>query len=260
MKKSILILFVYTVAISMQTILSRFDWYRDLYRLFPFYIPESIKALLGVLLCRIVARGIFGPADQFALRRRAWSGLSFGFLCSLPMLFGFSFTRTVHIHDPIGLIFLAGLFPLAEEVLSRGFAFRLLYHQQSWPLWPAAAVVALITGAVHIEKGQTAAQILALFALTGLGGALFSWLLARWNSLWFPLALHMCMNLWWEVFTVSGTALGGWFAFSLQIACILLSIIATVRLTPAPVRRDQPCSSNGSPDNRSLLRKILVAT
>jgi membrane protease YdiL (CAAX protease family) len=258
MKKGTLILFVYGVAISTQTVLSRFDWYRDLYRLFPFYIPESVKTLLGVLLCSIFARAMFGPGDHFALGRRSLSGLKFGFLCSLPMLIGFSFTRTVHIADPVAVIFLAGLFPLAEEILSRGFAFRLLYHEERWPLWPAVAVVALITGAVHIEKGQTAEQILALFAVTGLGGALFSWLLARWKSLWFPFALHMSMNLWWEVFTVSRTALGGWFAFSLQTACLVVAIIATVRLTPAPVRQVQPGTSNSSPNDSSLLRKIVV--
>jgi len=126
MKKASMILFVYAIAISMQMVLSRFGWYRDLYTIFPFYLPESIKALLGVLLCTMVARGMFCPGDHFALGRRSLSGLTFGFLCSLPMLIGFSFTRTMQMADPVAVVFLADIFPLAEEILSRGFAFRLL--------------------------------------------------------------------------------------------------------------------------------------
>jgi membrane protease YdiL (CAAX protease family) len=60
----------------------------------------------------------------------------------------------------------------------------------------AAGIVAVITGAAHVDKGQTAMDVFGLFALTGFGRGVFSWLIARWQSLWFPFALHMFMNLW----------------------------------------------------------------
>ena len=58
-----------------------------------------------------------------------------------------------------------------------------------------------------------------------------------WGSLCFPFGVHLFGNLWWEVFNVSNTALGGWFAFGLQVAMILLAIAITRRMTPAMQRQ-----------------------
>lgn len=114
-----------------------------------------------------------------------------------------------------------------------------------WPFWPAAFACALVTGAMHIEKGHTALQILGLFAVTGIGGAFFSWLVERWDSLWFAWTVHALMNFWWAYFNVAPTALGGWFAFGMQLASVVAAIAVTHRMTPKPTRR-----SAGSPAER----------
>jgi len=36
------------------------------------------------------------------------------------------------------------------------------------------------------------------------------------------------MNLWWELFSVSKTALGDWFPFTLQTGTVLLAILITL--------------------------------
>ncbi len=110
----------------------------------------------------------------------------------------------------------------------------------------AAGIVAVITGAAHVDKSQTAMDVFGLFALTGFGGGVFSWLIARWQSLWFPFALHTFMNLWGEVFRISRSALGGWFALALQLACVTVAIIVTNRLTPS-------LAANGNSVNREGL-------
>jgi len=48
---------------------------------------------------------------------------------------------------------------------------------------------------------------------------------------WFAVAFHICMNLWWELFSVAKTAIGGWFPFALQILTMLLAILATLYFT-----------------------------
>jgi hypothetical protein len=53
----------------------------------------------------------------------------------------------------------------------------------------------------------------------------------HWQSLWYPFALHICMNLWWELFSVARSALGGWFPFALQLASIVLAILITLYWT-----------------------------
>lgn len=61
--------------------------------------------------------------------------------------------------------------------------------------------------------------------LTGSGAVVFAWLIYRWQSLWFPIFLHVCMNLWWEVFSAAKTALGGWVPFVLQTGSISLAAL-----------------------------------
>jgi len=67
-----------------------------------------------------------------------------------------------------------------------------------------------------------------LFLLTGAGAVALSWMAYRWQSLWFAIVLHICMNLWWELFSVARSAIGGWFPFALQILSIVVAILITL--------------------------------
>jgi hypothetical protein len=53
----------------------------------------------------------------------------------------------------------------------------------------------------------------------------------RWQTLWVVVSLHICMNLWWGVFSVSNNAIGGWLPFALQTLTIIIAIVGTVHLT-----------------------------
>lgn len=76
-----------------------------------------------------------------------------------------------------------------------------------------------------------------LFFLTGSGGAIFAWLVHRWQNLWIPVMLHICMNLWWELFSVAKSAIGGWFPFALQTLTMLLAVLVTFYFTRSQVSR-----------------------
>lgn len=259
MRRVAIVLVSYALAISLQSFLIRLDVYRELYAVAPFWVPETIKTLLAIGLCLAVASALWGRGiDHFALSRGALRGLTFGFVATTPMLLGFALTRRVAIEDAMALLFLAVLFPLGEEIVSRGFAFRALHVHERWPWWSAAIVVALVTGAMHVEKARTAAAFFGLFLVTGVGGALFCWLLARWNSLWFPFALHMFMNLWWGVFSVAETALGGSMAFAAQIASAVAAILITLKMTPSPRRHDQPARKEGTGSDSGSLRASMA--
>ncbi len=239
--KSILILIAYVAAVWMQSILRNFHAYRVLYGMFPYYLPETFKAFLAVGLCVLLARALYGKGDHFLMRQGFSRGLLFGFVASLPMLLAFALTRQIHTKDAIGATFLAVWFPLGEEVISRGFAFRLLYERERWRWWMASAIVAAVTGAAHIEKSQTSLEVLGLFAYTAAGAGILCWLLARWQSMWFPFWLHCCMNLWWEVFSVSRIALGGWFPFVAQTVVLVAAVVITVKMTPSlSLRGNEP--------------------
>ena len=51
----------------------------------------------------------------------------------------------------------------------------------------------------------------------------FAWLVYRWKNLWVAVALHICMNRWWELFSISRTAIGSWFPFTVQNLTMLLA-------------------------------------
>lgn len=117
--------------------------------------------------------------------------------------------------------------PFVEELEFRGFGFWQLYRRARWPFWLAITPPAVLFALGHVEKGQGWEEVAGIFLLTGTGSAVFSWLLKQWQSLWAPFALHFCMNLWWEILSVSNTAVGGWFPFTLQSTSTLLAILFT---------------------------------
>ncbi len=178
--------------------------------------------------------------------RREPNALLFAAATAWPMFIGFALTRSSRVGDWISVAYLAFFSPFVEEVVLRGFAFRTL-RRIGWPLWPAALLIALVAGFTHIEKGQTRGEILGLFALLAVGGCTFSWMIERWDSLWFPFALHAAMNFSWELFNVSRTAIGGWYAFTLQNATVILAILITLRFT-----RSKPIGQDGLRDGGKL--------
>jgi membrane protease YdiL (CAAX protease family) len=150
------------------------------------------------------------------------------------MLIGFAITRSLTPHIEIlpvlflTVLFLTGLSPLVEEIEFRGFGVRQLQRGTGWPFWVAVWPSALLSGLGHVEQGQSLKEMAGLFLLTGAGVVTFAWLVYRWQNLWVAAALHICMNLWWELFSVAQTAIGGWFPFALQNLTMLLAILVTL--------------------------------
>ena len=233
-------LFVLAIVDYLHEILSRFAAYRGLYKHHAFYVPEGIDKLGGVLLCALAV---------WALRRVAWKGIArelglaasplpallFALAASAPMLVGFALTRSVTPHlEALPLLFLTVFSPIVEEIEFRGLGVRNLQRGTGWSFWFVVWPQALLFGLGHVEQGQSLMDKAGLLLLLGSGAVVFGWLVYRWQNLWFPIALHIAMNLWWELFSVAKTALGGWFPFTLQTAAMLLAIgITLIRTKPA---------------------------
>ena len=150
------------------------------------------------------------------------------------MLIGFAVTRSLTPHiQLIPLLFLTVLSPLVEEIEFRGFGVIQLQRGTGWSFWVVVWPSALLFGYVHIEQGQSVQEMSEIFLLLVAGGVTFAWLAYRWQNLWVAVALHICMNLWWEVFSVAKSAIGGWFPLMLQSVTMLLAIIITLLWKPA---------------------------
>jgi membrane protease YdiL (CAAX protease family) len=212
----------------------RFAFYNGLYAKHSFYVPESIDKIVGALLCCLAIYWLHGLNWKSVLRELGLGAsilraLVFALLASSPTLIGFALTRKFSPSSSISSLFFLTVFsPFIEEVEFRGFGFWQLYRRARWPFWFAILPPAVLFGFGHVEKGQNWQEVAEIFLLTGTGAAVFSWLLDRWKNLWVPVALHSLMNLWWELFNVSNTAVGGWLPFVFQTSSVGLAILLTL--------------------------------
>jgi len=135
--------------------------------------------------------------------------------------------------DPLSLLMLALLFPLAEEILFRGLGFIFAVRVLGWPWWLAAGVQAVLFGSVHwmgLGGPDGGSLAVLVFALTGLGGFTFAWLDRLGGyTLWNGLALHVSLNLAWSVIAIAEGAALGWQAISLRLGAVALSLLLVWR-------------------------------
>ncbi|MGA8103692.1 MAG: CPBP family intramembrane glutamic endopeptidase [Candidatus Acidiferrales bacterium] len=207
----------------------------------PFYVAESIDKIGGAAVCLLAVwlmyrNGIRGIGSELGLSGPVLPAIAFAPIASSPMLIGFAITRSLTPHiEFLPLLFLTVLSPFVEEIEFRGFGVRQLQRGTGWPFWVVVWPSALLFGYGHVEQGQSLQEMAGLLFLTGAGGVTFAWLVYRWQNLWVAVALHICMNLWWELFSVAKTAIGGWFPFMLQNLTMLLAIFITLYRTPSKV-------------------------
>lgn len=233
---AVLIVVTYT-----HEILSSFSAYQDLYHTYPFYFAESLDKIGGVIVCCFAVwfmrrTGLRGVCRELGLSKISVTAAAFGVGVSLPMLLGFAVSRGLAPHiNPLALLFLTIFSPIVEEIEFRGFGVRQLRRGTGWPFWVVVWPSAILCGYGHVEQGQGSMEMASLFLLTGTGGVVFAWLVYRWQTLWVAVVLHICMNLWWALFSVSKNAVGGWFPFALQTLTILLAIVGTVYFTRSEI-------------------------
>jgi CAAX protease family protein len=217
---------------NLQDPLVRFAAYRQLYKHHPFYVPEGIKTSLEIILCVLVTALGLGKnfrrtPDELRLNRGFVRGVLFALIATAPLGIALAATHSMGKISWPAVAYLAFFAPFAEELVVRAYGFGQLHRRCGWPVWLAILVTAVIFGWGHIEKGSNFAEMAGLLLVTGSGGAFVAWFFYRWDSIWFPFALHALMNFYWEVFSVGRTALGGWFAVTAQISAILLAAFLT---------------------------------
>lgn len=234
-------LVMFALISRVQYFLVRIPWYRHLYDHHPFFVPETLKSVLEIALAVVTVALLHRLAARETLREvgvRRPSGRMIGLMivASLPMWIVFAATSSVaRDFAPLAAAYLAGLSPLAEEIVFRGFAFGQLYRRGSLGFWPSVLVTAAIFSVVHIEKGTSLGSVAGIAAITFVGGAFFAWLFDRWGNIWAPFVVHALMNLAWQVFAVGETAFAGWLPTAMQVVVVVLAIVLSLRFGPRRV-------------------------
>ncbi|HEL7631668.1 TPA: CPBP family intramembrane metalloprotease [Stenotrophomonas maltophilia] len=192
-------------------------------------LDNALAVLVAVLLALLLRPRHMGLAESLGLRGNGMRGPLWVLLASLPCWVGLAaLGRPNTALTALDATMLAVLFPLAEEILFRGLGFILLVKIVRGP-WPLLALPqALLFGMVHwLGFGGFDGGGVALFvgAVIALGGFVFAWLdRLDGNTLWCGLALHVSMNLAWNVFSLDDAVALGWQATSLRIGTALLAV------------------------------------
>ncbi|RME36938.1 MAG: CPBP family intramembrane metalloprotease [Planctomycetota bacterium] len=233
-------LVMFTGALVSVRLIPRLDAYREWSAELPTVLRWLQQPLWWLLLCMaglFVARGVtlLGALAELGLRASLVRGVGFGFVATLPMLVGGVLWGRFGVDESaLSIVFGSAVWPLGEEILFRGYAFRQLHRTAGWNLWLAAATTGLIFGAVHLGNASVQRlpwqSQLGTVAVIGIGGLLFAWIFARLNdNLWAVWSLHGFMNLWWSVFDLSDNPLGGWIPNLLRVLTVTLAIVLTIR-------------------------------
>jgi len=205
------------------------------------YGRSSVDNLLAVLLVAAAAFLIARRGSLFAnlgLQWTGWRGPAVTLLATAPFWIGLACLGGLsHDFTARDLLFTALLFPLAEEIIFRGFGFVFVRKTLGWPMAAALLVQAAIFGLIHwLGAGAGTGVALQVLAITFAGGIVFAVLDALGGySIWNGLVLHVSLNAAWTVFAVSQNAATGWTGNVLRIAGAVLAI-ALVYL----VRRRKP--------------------
>lgn len=168
-------------------------------------LDNALAVLVALLLATLLRPRGVGLLASLGLRGNGMRGPLWVLLASLPCWLGLALLGTPNAAlTTLDATMLAVLFPLAEEMLFRGLGFVLLAKIVRGP-WPLLALPqALLFGVVH---------------WLGFGGF-------DGNTLWCGLALHVSMNLAWNVFSLDDAVALGWQATSLRIGTTLLAVAA----------------------------------
>ena len=213
------ILFVYVAARLFWVIADR-PW--------PILDLPFVEGLLKFLIWVVPSLLIVMAMDRLSLHN-TWrslglgshpaSGLAFGLLATIPMVFAAPF-GPIHPIAAGALIGSVMLGPFAEEVLFRGFLYTQLVRRAGWRVPTAIAISAVVFAVAHLGDidmeiagrllrfglgfeetmlPNTLVRIGAGILMLAPGGALFAWILHRSGSLWPAIGLHAFLNLWWMV-------------------------------------------------------------
>jgi uncharacterized protein len=167
---------------------------------------------------------------ELGLRAPIGRAAAFSFVAASPMLLAFVATSSINAKMS-ALSVGVGCFiaPFAEEVLFRGYMFGQLYRRARWGFWLSALIPSALFALGHAYQASGFWELVGIFAVTGLGSLLGCWVYLRWQfNLWAVFGLHCLMNLWWEVFGVADTALGGWIANAARLLTITAAILLTI--------------------------------
>ncbi len=178
----------------------------------PLVLANAVAVAFAILVLIDRRASVF---DEIGLDRSPVRGVLAGLVMAAPLAATLWLGGArAPIEQPLHLVRVALAGALADEILFRGLALRLLMRRARWGAPAAIGATALAAILARVAATAGSASALDVAQAAGLGGATaawFGWLFVAWDDdLWVPLALHFGLNLSWSLFegavvTVAGS-------------------------------------------------------
>ncbi|WP_404986239.1 lysostaphin resistance A-like protein [Chryseobacterium sp. M5] len=191
------------------------------------YLITLIPLLITVLFLK---KKEINVLEAVGLSGSLTKGFGFAFLCTLPLLVAFSVKFSLNTGLSLNTIIINTISSaFFEEIIYRAFLFGILYRCTRLGFLPSVFLGSLLFGVAHLYQATDFVEILEVFAITFLGSVFFCWIYAEWNfNLWTAIFLHCLMNLYWLIFNVDDSAIGGMYANIFRFLSFFIAIGITI--------------------------------
>lgn len=197
------------------------------------WIENAVRPLVPVALGLLVLHGprprVWGAAlgmNRPLLPALALAAALFTPALVLPAALGVSPDFGT---GPVTLLFGAGIWPLAEEINFRGFAFGQIYAYSGLGFWPAGLLTSALFGIGHMTNAAAAGLDmggqLANAGIVGASALGLAWIYFRWGrNLWLVFFLHALGNLAGSLYMSGEVAVGDRLFLTLLTATLVVAI------------------------------------
>lgn len=224
---------------------SSWYWYKYVYAYLIFglerynNIPADDRRLMiniSVLVtCVLIALAINSfktgnTLTNLGLSKKPLTALLLATVCVAPMFIGGAVHSEIRQEAGINSATTVAIWPgFLEELIFRGFITGLLIRQCKWHVVPAILLSAFIFAWGHLYQADTLTGKLLVFLVTSGAGIGFSvfFIMWRWN-LWFPIFMHILMNLSFAIFDLGDNVLLSGTANIYRGTTIALGIAASI--------------------------------
>jgi membrane protease YdiL (CAAX protease family) len=193
-------------------------------------VAYAVTLIPLIITVAILHHNYLSILKKLGLSKNLYTGISFAFLSTLPMLIGYSIKFNLNEELSFETIIINTISSaFFEEIIYRAFLFGMLYRFTRLGFLPSMFLGSLLFGIAHLYQSTDINELVGIFLLTFLGSVLFNWIYSEWQfNLWTAIFLHCLMNFYWLIYDVDSNALGGTYANIFRFSSVFMAIFGTV--------------------------------
>lgn len=193
-------------------------------------ISISVAVFCSVIAIAISSFSVKKTVQNLGLDRRLPVAFAVALVCTIPMFIGGMIYANPNDDFDLTTAIQKALWPgFNEELVFRGFITGLLVRRAGWHFIIAVLLSAFIFAYGHLYQADSAGEMAMVFLVTSAAGIGFAVFYKMWGwNLWFPIFMHIFMNLSFAIFHTGDNVLLSGTANIFRGITILLAILASI--------------------------------